>query len=399
MFAVTQTAQCHVLIPCAGQGARFGGAIPKQYHLLMGKKVLQHSLDAFLAIEAITSIWVACDPVDLHDIANTDPKVQVLRTGGQTRAQTVLNTLRQLVVNNIPATDWILVHDAARPGISPQDIQTLITQVTREPNGVGGILALPMADTVKESEATQTKSQRTLDRTRLWQAQTPQMFRLGDIIHALEAAEKNHTVVTDEASALEAVGKQPLLVRGSLHNFKITYAEDLKMMANVLQTTPVLRIGQGYDVHRLVAGRALRLGGIAIPFHMGLLGHSDADALLHAITDALIGAAGLGNIGQHFPDTDPQYHAIDSAALLDRAYLLVKQEGYTVINIDASIVCQAPKLASYLPAMVNRIGEILDLSPSLINIKAKTNEGLGYLGRSEAIETQVVLLLQKNSAP
>ena len=221
------------------------------------------------------------------------------------------------------------------------------------------------------------------------------MFRIGQLRDALSKAIQKGIEVTDEASAMEGLGLKPLLVMGSMENFKITYQNDLLSMEKLMKHDSSLRIGQGYDVHRLVEGRNLILGGIHIPFQKGLLGHSDADALFHAITDALLGAAGLGDIGQHFPDTDPQYKNADSGLLLEHAYQLVLKKGYSILNIDATVICQAPKLAQHIPSMILSIGKVLKIDSSLVNIKAKTNEGLGYLGNSEAIETQAVVLLHK----
>ena len=193
---------------------------------------------------------------------------------------------------------------------------------------------------------------------------------------------------------MEAMGFSPLLVKGSLENFKITYPEDLSTMEKLQRKESSIRIGQGYDVHRLVKGRPLILGGVVVPYELGLLGHSDADALLHAITDALLGASGLGDIGQHFPDSDPLYKNANSAGLLNKTYQLVQEKGFELINIDATIICQSPKLAPHISSMMARVSAILEVDTSIVHIKAKTNEGLGYLGNSEAIETQAVVLLQ-----
>ena len=386
---------CHVLIPCAGTGSRFGSDIPKQFQKLAGKKVIQHSIDIFSSIEQIQTIWVGLTTIDQDSEDLTSAKVKTVKTGGKTRSQTVLNTLDQMIQNQIPLSDWVLVHDAARPGVVKQDVERLIQQVTNVNTCVGGILALPITDTVKVSDPSLTHIVSTQSRELLWRAQTPQMFRIGQLRDALSKAIQKGIEVTDEASAMEGLGLKPLLVMGSMENFKITYQNDLLSMEKLMKHDSSLRIGQGYDVHRLVEGRNLILGGIHIPFQKGLLGHSDADALLHAITDALLGAAGLGDIGKHFPDTDPQYKNADSGLLLEHAYQLVLKKGYSILNIDATVICQAPKLAQHIPSMILSIGKVLKIDSSLVNIKAKTNEGLGYLGNSEAIETQAVVLLHK----
>ena len=386
---------CHVLIPCAGTGSRFGSDIPKQFQKLAGKKVIQHSIDIFSSIEQIQTIWVGLTTIDQDSEDLTSAKVKTVKTGGKTRSQTVLNTLDQMIQNQIPLSDWVLVHDAARPGVVKQNVERLIQQVTNVNTCVGGILALPITDTVKVSDPSLTHIVSTQSRELLWRAQTPQMFRIGQLRDALSKAIQKGIEVTDEASAMEGLGLKPLLVMGSMENFKITYQNDLLSMEKLMKHDSSLRIGQGYDVHRLVEGRNLILGGIHIPFQKGLLGHSDADALFHAITDALLGAAGLGDIGQHFPDTDPQYKNADSGLLLEHAHQLVLKKGYSILNIDATVICQAPKLAQHIPSMILSIGKVLKIDSSLVNIKAKTNEGLGYLGNSEAIETQAVVLLHK----
>ncbi len=395
MYDSIVSSTCHVLIPCAGTGSRFGSDIPKQFQKLAGKKVIQHSIDIFSSIEQIQTIWVGLTTIDQDSEDLTSAKVKTVKTGGKTRSQTVLNTLDQMIQNQIPLSDWVLVHDAARPGVVKQDVERLIQQVTNVNTCVGGILALPITDTVKVSDPSLTHIVSTQSRELLWRAQTPQMFRIGQLRDALSKAIQKGIEVTDEASAMEGLGLKPLLVMGSMENFKITYQNDLLSMEKLMKHDSSLRIGQGYDVHRLVEGRNLILGGIHIPFQKGLLGHSDADALFHAITDALLGAAGLGDIGQHFPDTDPQYKNADSGLLLEHAHQLVLKKGYSILNIDATVICQAPKLAQHIPSMILSIGKVLKIDSSLVNIKAKTNEGLGYLGNSEAIETQAVVLLHK----
>jgi 2-C-methyl-D-erythritol 2,4-cyclodiphosphate synthase len=301
-----------------------------------------------------------------------------------------------MIDQQIALTDWVLVHDAARPGVRKKDVQQLISAVMQDASSCGGILALPVADTLKQSNIEHAIIQNTVSRDFLWQAQTPQMFQLGQLKTAIEQARIQGTEITDEASAMEAMGFSPLLVKGSIDNFKITYQEDLFTMEKLYRKESTLRIGQGYDVHRLVEGRSLILGGVEVPYELGLLGHSDADALLHAITDALLGASGLGDIGQHFPDSDPLYKNANSVDLLNKTYQLVKEKGFELINLDATIICQSPKLSPHISSMIAKVSETLAVDASRINIKAKTNEGLGYLGNSEAIETQAIVLLQIN---
>jgi 2-C-methyl-D-erythritol 2,4-cyclodiphosphate synthase/2-C-methyl-D-erythritol 4-phosphate cytidylyltransferase len=385
--------RCHVLIPCAGSGSRFGGEIPKQFQMLGGKRVIDHTVELFTSIVEISSIWVGSSYVDLQLKPSPKP-IYVTPTGGATRAHTVLNTLNWMIDQQLPLTDWVLVHDAARPGVKQKDVQSLISAVFQDSSSCGGILALPVADTLKQSNVNNANIQKTVSRNLLWQAQTPQMFQLGQLQKAIEHSQINGLEVTDEASAMESIGFSPLLIKGSIENFKITYQEDLSIMEKLHRKESSIRIGQGYDVHRLVEGRPLILGGVVVPYELGLLGHSDADALLHAITDALLGASGLGDIGQHFPDSDPLYKNANSADLLNKTYQLVQEKGFELINIDATIICQSPKLSPHISSMMASVCAILEVDISRVNIKAKTNEGLGYLGNSEAIETQAVVLLQ-----
>ena len=385
---------CHVLIPSAGTGSRFGHSTPKQYQWLAGKSVIDYSVDLFTNLTEINTIWVAVSSESNTPLANQSKKIHLVPTGGDTRSQTVLNTLNLMIDRGISINDWVLVHDAARPGLSVQDVQRLIATVIDKEDCIGGILALPISDTVKKAKPSSNSIDATISRDHLWSAQTPQMFRIGNLKKAIEQAINQGIMITDESSAIEAAGMSPILVMGSIENFKITYQQDLLLMKKMINEQTTIRVGQGYDVHRLVPDRPLILGGISIPHHLGLLGHSDADALLHALTDALLGASGLGDIGQHFPDTDPQYKNADSKVLLHKTYELVSNQGFTLINMDATIVCQSPKLSKYLPDMIDTISKLLEIEPTKINIKAKTNEGLGYLGNSEAIETQVIVLLQ-----
>jgi 2-C-methyl-D-erythritol 4-phosphate cytidylyltransferase/2-C-methyl-D-erythritol 2,4-cyclodiphosphate synthase len=241
----------------------------------------------------------------------------------------------------------------------------------------------------------------TVGRDGKWAAQTPQMFRLALLERALDEAEAAGASVTDEASAVEALGLHPRLVQGDADNLKITWAADfaraqalLEMRMNATAANlPPLRLGEGWDTHALVAGRPLVLGGVRIPHSHGLLGHSDADALLHAITDALLGGAGLGDIGRHFPDTDAAFAGADSARLLQEARRRVHAAGWLPLNVDSTIVAQAPRMAPHIDAMRERIAGLLELPLAAVNVKAKTAEKMGPVGEGRAIEARAVCLL------
>jgi len=406
------TARLFALVPCAGIGVRAGAGGPKQYAALAGRALVAHTLAALQRVPRLSGVLVVLAPDDRA----FEPAVPwfagahawVERCGGATRAASVANGLRALRAHGAADGDWVLVHDAARALLRPEWVDRLIDACLDD--AVGGLLALPLADTLKTEDA--GRAHGTLDRRGKWLAQTPQMFRLGMLRDALAHA---GDAVTDEAGAIEASGRQPRLVAGDAANFKITWPEDVARAQALLagaatpdQTTAAraratedtkmtdataLRMGEGWDVHALVAGRPLVLGGVTIPHDKGPLAHSDGDALLHAITDALLGAAALGDIGRHFPDTDPAFAGADSIALLREAARRVRAAGHAIVNVDSTIVAQAPRLAPHIDAMRTCIATALGLEPANVNVKAKTAEQLGPVGEGRAIEARAVCLL------
>lgn len=387
-------ALCYALVPCAGSGERAATGGPKQYADLAGRAVVAHTLAALAGVPRIARTLVVLAPDDAgFEAAAPGFEGWVDRVGGATRAASVRAGLAALARRGARPDDWVLVHDAARCLIEPAWVERLIDACLDDP--VGGLLALPLADTLKQADAGK-RSQGTVDRAGKWLAQTPQMFRLGRLAEALARA---GDAVTDEAGALEALGHAPRLVAGDADNFKLTWPEDFARARRVLAaraaggTMSGLRIGEGWDVHALVAGRPLILGGVTVPHTMGLAGHSDADALAHAITDALLGAAGLGDIGRHFPDTDAAFEGADSMVLLAEAARRVREAGYRIGNIDSTVVAQAPKLAPHIPAMRARLAEVLGLAPTQVNVKAKTAEKMGPVGEGRAIEARASCLL------
>ncbi len=399
------------IVPAAGVGLRLGADRPKQYLDLGGASMLERTVQALLACPWIERLMVVVSPED--EVARTltglnDDRIRIVARGGATRRASVLGGLLELGSQHGAADqDWVWVHDAARPGVDAASLHRLHAALATE--RIGALLALPVADTVKRGG--NQRSLQTIDREGLWLAQTPQVFGLGRLREALQ----RHHTVTDEASAIEANGLSPALVAGNLRNFKVTTMDDLQAMRESLArsadlverlSTPAsssqsgaaasaaqCRIGQGWDVHALVPGRSLLIGGVSIPFDRGLLGHSDADVLLHAITDALLGAAALGDIGRHFPDTDVRFAGADSRALLREALARVRAAGWVPGNVDCTVVAQAPKLASHIPAMVAAIAADLGIDPSQVNVKAKTAEKLGFAGRGEGIEAHATVLL------
>jgi 2-C-methyl-D-erythritol 4-phosphate cytidylyltransferase/2-C-methyl-D-erythritol 2,4-cyclodiphosphate synthase len=389
------------LVPSAGVGARAGAPGPKHYVRLAGRALVGHTLAALQNVQRLHAVMVVLAPDDERFEREVPgfagPRAWVARCGGATRAQTVANGLQALSQQGAREDDWVLVHDAARALIRPEWVDRLIDACLTD--AVGGLLALPVADTLKGEE--DGRAALTVERRGKWAAQTPQMFRLGALRRALQQA---GDAVTDDASAIEATGQRPLLVMGDVANLKITWPEDFARAQALLRTesagetsmhATTLRMGEGWDVHALVSGRPLILGGVTIPHTHGLLAHSDGDALLHAIIDALFGAAALGDIGRHFPDTDMAFKGADSVALLAEAARRVRAAGYEIVNVDSTIVAQAPKLAPHIDAMRGRIAATLVLDVACTSVKAKTAERMGPVGEGRAIEARAVCLLQR----
>jgi len=384
----------HALVPCAGVGERAGVSGPKQYAHVGGCSVVAHTLAALARVPRVTQTLVMLAPGDSQfEAAVPGFKGLVAREGGATRAATVRVGLAVLKRHGAGFDDWVLVHDAARCLVQPAWIDRLIDACVGD--AVGGLLALPLADTLKQADA-DGRVKATVDRGAKWAAQTPQMFRLALLEQALDAA---GAAVTDEASAVEALGHSPLLVPGHADNFKLTWPEDFARAEHALRSrqgnTMTMRLGEGWDIHALVPGRKLMLGGVHVPHDKGLDGHSDADALAHAITDALLGAAALGDIGRHFPDTDAQFKGADSMVLLADAAKRVRSAGYEIGNIDSTIIAQAPKMAPHIAPMRERLASVLGMTIDQVNVKAKTAEKMGPVGEGRAIEARAVALLTR----
>ncbi len=389
----TQSAAAiYALVPCAGVGERAGVGGPKQYARVGDRTVVAHTLAALARVARVTRTLVLLAPSDMQfEAAAPDFAGLVERIGGATRAATVRAGLSALKRHGAHDDDWMLVHDAARCLVQPSWIERLIDAC--EHDEIGGLLALPLADTLKQADV-HGRVRTTVDRTGKWAAQTPQMFRLALLEQALDAA---GDAVTDEASAIEALGHAPLLVPGHADNFKLTWPEDFERAERLLRFNErpnmTMRLGEGWDIHALVPGRKLILGGVHIPHDKGLDGHSDADALAHAITDALLGAAALGDIGRHFPDTDARLEGADSMVLLAEAAKRVRAAGCEIGNIDSTVIAQAPKLAPHIGAMCERLASVLGVAVDQVNVKAKTAEKMGPVGEGRAIEARAVCLL------
>ena len=400
------------LIPAAGVGSRMKAAIPKQYLPLLGDRTMLEITAARLAeVVGADRVLIAVSAEDgwISGIDLAD--MQVLRTGGSTRAATVTQTLEAALASHcIEPDELVLVHDAARPLVDPDEVRELIAATRRAitaGSASGAVLAMPVSDTVKRADAEGILVE-DVDRTGLFRIATPQCFAAGELLAALRA----HPDVTDESSAIRAAGGRVLVVRSTPANIKVTEPADADFARERLATLAAhgetsqseakkenamqIRVGLGYDSHRLEACRKFILGGVEIAHDRGLAGHSDADALLHAITDAVLGAAGLGNIGILFPDNDPAFKDADSKVLLRRAWEKVSGEGWRIGNLDCVVIAQKPKLNPHVTAMAQCIAKILDTDAALVSIKPKTNEKLGFEGREEGISTQAAVLLIKD---
>jgi 2-C-methyl-D-erythritol 4-phosphate cytidylyltransferase/2-C-methyl-D-erythritol 2,4-cyclodiphosphate synthase len=381
------------IIAAGGQGVRFGGG-PKQLRTLGGRLVLEHSIDTFRRTPGIDRIVVVLPAAVVADppaalAGGASPLTLV--AGGARRRDSVAAGLAAAGGD----ADLVVIHDAARPLVSPSLIERTVAAAVEHG---AAIAALPATDTVKRGEGGRVLG--TLPRREIFLAQTPQAFRVGVLREAL--ALEPDAGATDEAMLAELAGHHVHLVEGEARNLKITTPEDLEMAERLLAPSGVartgvegLRIGNGYDLHRLVEGRPLVLGGVHVPYERGLLGHSDADAVCHAITDALLGAAGAGDIGRHFPDTDPAWKGADSLTLLARAAAIVRDAGYVVVSIDTVVVAERPKLAPYVDGMRAKVAEAVGVEPARIGIKGKTNEGVDATGAGEAIAVHAVALLAR----
>lgn len=367
------------ILVAAGASRRMG--FDKLSHRLPGGlTVLQTSLRAFEQHPRVNDIVLVAGAnlETCRELAAACSKPCTAVPGGATRAESVRAGLAAA------SGEIVAIHDAARPFVS----ESVITAAIEAAEKTGAAApAVPVKDTIKIADA-ENRVCSTPDRSTLFAVQTPQCFKR-DLYHRALAAVTGEKadLVTDDCSLFELAGLPVVLTAGDYANLKITTKEDLKGEST-------MRIGHGYDVHRLVEGRRLILGGVDIPYEKGLLGHSDADVLLHAISDALLGAAALGDIGKHFPDTDPRYEGADSLRLLQEVGRLVNEAGYTVGNIDATILCQAPKLAPHIQTMRANIAGALGVDVNRISVKATTEEHLGFTGQGEGIAAHAVALLE-----
>lgn len=374
----------HALIVAAGRGTRMAADVPKQYRQLAGRSVLAHTIAAFLGHPGIASVRVVIHPDDDAHYRDATAGLTLAPpvTGGKTRQQSVRNGLAALAGTGA-GDDRVLIHDGARPLVSAAIIDRVLAALDSVP---GAIAALPAIDTLKR--AADDRIAGTVERAGLWRAQTPQGFALASILDAHNAL--SGQALTDDAAVAEAAGLDVRLVPGEETNLKITTETDLQHAERWLNGALETRIGSGFDVHRFAPGDHVRLCGLDIAHSHGLLGHSDADVGLHAVTDALLGAIGDGDIGSHFPPTDTTWRDADSARFLQHAAELVAQRGGRIVHLDITLICERPKIGPHRDAMRQRIAGLLALEIGRVSIKATTTEGLGFTGRREGIAAQAV---------
>ena len=371
----------HAVIVAGGSGTRSGGK--KQWMQLGDKPVLDWSVEAFAAAGAAQTV-VVVPPEDAPMAKERyGARAQVV-LGGSDRAASVMNGLKALAST---PDEIVLIHDAARPFLKSHHINTLLECLKTQR---AAILALPLTDSIKKANNGLISDAPSRDG--LWRAQTPQAFRIGDILDAYAAWPGGETA-TDEAMVAGRAGIEVAVVQGDMALHKLTYPDDLALLeALILRDKPLkqIRIGQGFDAHRWGDGESVWLCGIEIAHNQTLIGHSDADAGLHALTDALLGAAGLGDIGDHFPPTDPRWKGASSDRFLRHAVDLITQKGGEIVNADVTLICERPKIKPHREAMRVRVAEIMGVTVDRISIKATTTEGMGFTGRQEGLAAQAV---------
>lgn len=365
------------IITAAGKGSRMGASLPKQFLKISGRTILEHGILPFEEAEFIDEILVVTGKESVEfceELCKGFKKVKRVLAGGKERQDSVNNALEGV------AEGLVLIHDGARPYIT----EDVIFNVLEDAYKAGAaVAAVPVKDTIRQQTE---EGGKTLKRDQLYSVQTPQGFRVELIKEAFKKAYEDGFYGTDDAGLVDRMGREVVISQGSYANIKITTKEDMPVE---------VRVGIGFDVHRLVEGRKCIICGVDIPFEKGLLGHSDADVALHALMDAMLGAAALGDIGKHFPDTDPKYKGISSIKLLKYVNEFIAEEGYTLGNADVTIMAQKPKMLPHIAQMRENIAEALNIPLNAINVKATTTEKLGFVGREEGIAAEAVCILNR----
>lgn len=383
------------LVLAAGRGERLAQAVPKAFVPLAGRTLVERSIRALAAsgrIDRIVPVVAERDRAAfealvprLADVTGLAPAV----VGGVERQDSMRAGLASLP----PEIGWVAVHDAARCLVDPGDVARVI-EAARSTGAA--ILGAPVHDTLKRVEGDRIVG--TPDRRAHWAAQTPQVFRRDWLEAAIEAAARAGRLATDDAALVEAIGHAVSIVEARSPNPKITRPEDLVTARALLGAGGSMRIGQAIDVHALAAGRPLLLGGIEIPSERGLVGHSDGDALLHAVASAILGALGDGDLGRHFPSSDERFRGIASSHLLTHVVERMQAAGFRLGNLDATVVAQVPRLSPHQPAMQARVAALLGAAPERVNIKVSSTDALGAIGRGEGIAAMAIVLLEAEGA-
>jgi 2-C-methyl-D-erythritol 4-phosphate cytidylyltransferase/2-C-methyl-D-erythritol 2,4-cyclodiphosphate synthase len=374
------------LIMAAGQGSRLAAERPKQYLPLGGRPLLRHSLERIQRHPRVDLVRCIVAPGDtLFSALGFDVSTAA---GGETRQDSVLRGLESLADEK---PDAVLIHDAARPFIDAATIDRVLDALDAAP---GAIPALPVVDSL--TRAIDGKAAGAQPRDDLWRAQTPQGFRYAEILAAHRAAAG--LGLSDDAAVAERAGLEVRVVAGSEDNFKITTADDLARAERLLAGGAEVRVGSGFDIHRFGPGAGVSLCGVMVPHDAGLIGHSDADVGLHALTDAILGALGAGDIGEHFPPSDSRWRGQASELFLRHAAGLVAARGGRIAHVDVTLLCEAPKIAPHRAAMRGRIAEILGLTLDRVSVKATTTERLGFLGRGEGVAAQATATVRLPAA-
>lgn len=378
----------HVIIPAAGSGQRLGATLPKQYIKIAGKAVLRHTLDNVMLWPGLKSLRVIINPEhsDLYHEAVFGLSLAEPVEGGNERKDSINNAINNL--SNVSDEDIVLVHDAARPFVQWKNVEALLEAV--EVNDAA-TLGVPVSDTLRLQD-----DHTDLNRDSVYAVQTPQAMRYRDFKAAHNQADLAK-VYTDDMSLARDIGLETVMVPGHTTNFKITTQDDLKMAKVLLLQNIQTRTGTGFDVHAFEtesSSRKLMLCGIEVEHEVALSGHSDADVGLHAITDALLGALGAGDIGQHFPPSDDTFKDMDSALFLGKAKDILDGRDGSVENIDVTLICERPKIGPYASRMKARVAEILKIDEAQVNIKATTTERLGFAGRGEGIAAQAIATIK-----
>lgn len=383
----------YAILLAGGSGARMGADRNKVLLPLLGEAVLTRSARAFSGhIDGMVVVVRQEDEDDIRHALETAhlPFQLIFTTGGNTRQASVWNGLQALPED----VHYVLIHDGARCLVDDTTIQNVKDAVIAYGSGIASI---PSVDTIKVADQ-DLRAVSTPDRATLRCVQTPQGFAKDLIRRAHLHSQSEGYLGTDDASLVEFMGQAVQLTEGSRRNLKLTTPEDMTMAEAFLKESlplPAIRVGQGYDVHRLVENRDLILCGVTIPHTLGLLGHSDADVALHALMDAMLGATAMGDIGKHFPDTDPAYKGISSMKLLEHVVALLRRHGFRVANADVTIVAQKPKLLPHIPQMRQNVACALELPLERVNVKATTTERLGFEGQELGISAQAVCLIQE----